>query len=64
VTKLSQGETANEIARLREVVNAPLSSDEMRLVDKHCDWISFQHAWNAIMKRRREALVNKQPEDR
>lgn len=40
-------------ARLRSVLNAPLSSDEMRLVDKHCDWIAFQHAWNAVMKARR-----------
>jgi hypothetical protein len=42
--------------KAESIVNAPLSPDEMRLVDKHCDWVAFQHAWNAIMKRRRELL--------
>jgi hypothetical protein len=43
---------ADEIARLRSILHAPLSSAEMKLVDKNCDWIAFKHAWNAIVKRR------------
>jgi hypothetical protein len=49
----------DEIERLRGMVNAPLGPDEFRLIDKHCDWIAFGHAWNAIMKHRRAALEPK-----
>jgi hypothetical protein len=38
-----------DVARLK----APLSSAERRLIDKHCDWVAFGHAWNAVMKGRR-----------
>lgn len=48
----------DEIARLRQIVAAPLSSAELRLVDKNCDWIAFGHAWNAVMKRRQEQVDN------
>lgn len=47
---------ADEIVKLRNSLDAPLSSEENRLIDKHCDWVAFRHAWNAVMKRRREAL--------
>jgi len=46
-----------EIARLREIVTAPLSSEELKLIDKNCDWIAFGHAWNAVMKRRQAAVI-------
>jgi hypothetical protein len=45
-------EVMDENERLRAALLMPLSSDELRLVDKNCDWIAFKHAWNAIMKRR------------
>ena len=41
-----------EIARLQRIIHIPLSGTELKLVDKNCDWIAFQHAWNAIMKSR------------
>lgn len=47
-----------ENARLREIVNAPLSPVELRLVDKNCGWVAFKHAWNAVMKRRQETVGN------
>lgn len=43
---------ADEIVRLRNILHAPLSSTELKLVDKNCDWIAFKHAWNAVMKHR------------
>ena len=52
-----------ENAGLRAIVSSPLAPDEMRLVDKHCDWIAFQHAWNAVMKGRREAIADEQSEN-
>lgn len=45
-----------ENRRLLQIIGAPLSSEEMRLVDKHCDWVAFGHAWNAVMKRRLKAI--------
>lgn len=45
-----------EIKRLRNLLRLPLSSAELKLVDKHCDWLGFGHAWNAIIKRRLAAL--------
>lgn len=41
-----------EINRLRAILQAPLSSAELKLVDKHCGWRGFQHAWNAVVKSR------------
>ena len=43
---------ADKIIALAAVVHSPLSSDELRLVDKNCDWVAFRHAWNAVMKSR------------
>lgn len=45
-------ELIKEVVRLRNMSLAPLSSKEMKLVDKHCDWVSFRHAWNAVIKSR------------
>ena len=52
-----------EIYRLRalneqllRITFLPLTEAEMKMVDKHCDWIRFAHAWNAVMKSRRRAL--------
>ena len=49
-------EAADEIARLHNLLRMPLSSAEMKLVDKNCDWIAFGHAWNAVIKSRLAAL--------
>ncbi len=49
-----------ENARLREIVYAPLSPVELRLVDKNCGWLAFKHAWNAVMKRRQETIADEQ----
>lgn len=45
-----------EISELRNALLAPLSSAELKLVDKNCDWVAFGHAWNAVMKSRLAAL--------
>jgi hypothetical protein len=29
-----------------------LSSDELKMADKHCDWVSFKCAFRAVMKSR------------
>lgn len=50
---------ADEIVRLRNILRAPLSSAEMRLIDKHCPWIAFSHAWNAVIKGRLEKIANR-----
>lgn len=50
-------EAADEIVRLRNIVTAPLSPAELRLIDKNCGWVAFKHAWNAVMKRRQEAIA-------
>lgn len=57
-------EAADEIKRLRAVVRAPLSPSEMRVIDKNCDWVAFQHAWNAVMKGRRIVLNDEQALER
>jgi hypothetical protein len=41
-----------EISDLRNALLAPLSPEELKLVDKNCDWVAFGHAWNAVMKHR------------
>lgn len=47
-------DAADEIKHLLSVLNAPLSPKELKLVDKHCgEWMPFMHAWNAVMKERR-----------
>lgn len=51
----------DEIKRLRSIVTAPLSSEELRLIDKNCEWVAFGHAWNAVMKRRQEGLAVTSP---
>lgn len=53
----------DENARLRTALYAPLSSAEQRLIDKHCDWVAFGHAWNAVMKRRHDAVIEQRRED-
>lgn len=45
-------EAIDEIVRLRNILRAPLSSAELKLVDKHCEWEGFRHAWNAVLKSR------------
>jgi hypothetical protein len=43
---------ADRIEAMSAALHAPLSSEELKLVDKNCDWIAFKHAWNAVMKSR------------
>lgn len=54
---------ADELERLREEIKAArdtifllrrstLTSAELRLVDKNCDWEPFRHAFNAVMNHR------------
>jgi hypothetical protein len=45
-------ELSKEVVRLRNLLRAPLTSAELKLVDKNCDWAPFKHAWNAIIKSR------------
>ena len=48
-----QAMAANEIERLQTILYAPISEAERKAIDKHCDWIAFGHAWNAVMKMRK-----------
>jgi hypothetical protein len=57
-------EAADEIERLEKenrrlsnLLKMPLSSAELKLVDKNCDWVAFGHAWNAVIKHRLAALT-------
>lgn len=45
-------ELTKEVRRMRNLLRAPLSSAELKLVDKNCDWVAFGHAWNAVVKHR------------
>jgi len=45
-------EAATEIKRLRGLLLAPLSSEELKLVDKNSNWVAFKHSWSAIVKHR------------
>lgn len=45
-------ELSKEVVRLRNLLKMPLSSAELKLVDKNCEWAPFRHAWNAIIKHR------------
>jgi hypothetical protein len=45
-----------EIVRLRRAVHLPLTENELKLVDKNCDWVAFKHAWNVVMKSRLERI--------
>jgi cell division protein FtsB len=38
---------------LTELCNSALSSDDMKAVDKHCDWVAFGHAYRAMLNVRR-----------
>lgn len=49
-------ELSKEVARLRSLLGMPLSSAELKLIDKHCEWVQFGHAWNAVIKHRLAAL--------
>jgi hypothetical protein len=48
-------ELGKEVVRLRNILRTPLSSAELKLVDKHCEWGPFMHAWNAVIKNRVDA---------
>lgn len=49
-------ELSKEVGRLRNLLRMPLTSAELKLVDKNCEWIAFGHAWNAVVKRRLERV--------
>lgn len=53
-------ELNKEVVRLRNLLHTPLSSAELKLVDKNCGWIAFKHAWNAIIKQRLAAVDGQQ----
>lgn len=40
-----------------------LSSAELKLVDKHCEWPAFKCAFDAVMKSRRAALLESEAPD-
>ena len=37
------------------LANHELSSAELKLAEKHCDWSAFKHAFNAVMSARAAA---------
>ncbi len=41
---------------LRLAVSSALLPEELKLVDKNCDWVAFGHAFRAVMKKRLAAL--------
>jgi hypothetical protein len=40
-----------------------LTATELKLVEKNCDWVAFQHAFSALMKSRRAALAGEKKDD-
>jgi hypothetical protein len=52
-------ELTKEVTRLRNLHTSPLSSAELKLVDKNCDWVAFGHAWNAVVKHRLSRTIGK-----
>jgi hypothetical protein len=49
---------------LTELCNSALSGDDLKAVDKHCDWVAFGHAYRAMLnvRRARTALQDKSDE--
>jgi hypothetical protein len=53
-------EATNEIAQLRARIveleaalnTQQLTSEELKAAEKHCDWVAFKHAFNAVMNLR------------
>lgn len=41
-------------SKLRRMTTPVLSADGLKLVDRHCEWPAFKHAFNAVMKARVE----------
>jgi hypothetical protein len=42
----------NENRHLRNALSVQISVNELKIIDKHCDWVAFAHAWDAVMKHR------------
>lgn len=40
------------LVTLERIYAPQLSSSELKLIDKHCDWVAFKHAFNCVMKHR------------
>lgn len=57
VLAIKLAEAHEEINRLRTMLETPLCGGELRAVDRHCDWIAFKHAWNALMNYRNKRMA-------
>jgi hypothetical protein len=56
-------EAADRIQKLEAALSPLMTSTELKLVEKNCDWIAFQHAFNALMRSRRTALAGEKKDD-
>ena len=52
-------EAADRIEQLESIASPNLTSSELKIIEKNCDWVAFQHAFGALMKHRRAALGEK-----
>jgi len=52
-------ESADRIEQLKSIASPNLTSSELKIIEKNCDWVAFQHAFGALMKHRRAALGEK-----
>jgi len=43
-------------AKLSHALQPILSGEEMKVAEKNCDWVAFQHAFHAVMKCRAAAI--------
>jgi len=50
---------ADRIEQLESIASPNLTSSELKIIEKNCDWVAFQHAFGALMKHRRAALGEK-----
>ena len=50
---------ADRIEQLKSIASPNLTSSELKIIEKNCDWVAFQHAFGALMKHRRAALREK-----
>jgi hypothetical protein len=49
-------EYTSEIKALKNALLPSLTTSELRLADKNCNWVSFKCAFNAVMKSRRDSV--------
>ena len=58
-TKCNCDEAADRIEQVESIASPNLTSSELKIIEKNCDWVAFQHAFGALMKHRRAALGEK-----